>query len=574
MNKNRKLQFIIAFVCAAVFAAAAAFCEERTAQDYKDAIFNTYGIKVYDYADIGARSWPEEYLKAMIEVFRDLPADFTSCTRMIYMDPSVEQFEIKYDGYNEEFGIVQVGYAYKNPSPAYKVKFKKLYGALPTADDYLINFKTMLVRGMTYCYIQEKTDDWGKSEVLTKYQIVYASDPTFPTYLFIPADENYMVVAPGKNHLWTDLAFAVAKYCTDAAGLKSKYPERYEFVKEHIFDGAGVDGWGHKWLDGSGATSGGDGHTGDYAEPKFADDTDTSDDTSTTTETNTDTGTNTDTSSETETNSDTETATDTSTATETSETTDTSTNTETSTTTETDTSTNTETSAATDTSTTTETSTTTDTSTSTETNTTTETDTSTSTSTDTSTDTSGVVAVEDREDIPTIPEGKYYPVVSNIGISDTSPAFTDNSEWLDMPEKMKIAIKELFDELPKYFSTCTQSIGYVATSDTADAFSSEGYIFVTNNSWFAPSYEALTDKQKKSRFKQILVREMAKTFLYYHGSKITRWRATFGTEISDIDAKTDIVESTVLYYTDATYLEKLHSLKWSFIKNNIFSETK
>ena len=113
----------------------------------------------------------------------------------------------------------------------------------------------------------------------------------------------------------------------------------------------------------------------------------------------------------------------------------------------------------------------------------------------------------------------------------------------------------------------------MATTDTSDAMSSESYIFVTNNSWYAPSYDSMSEEQRKKRFKQILVREMAKTFLYYHGSKITRWRAVFGAEISDADAKTDIVESTVLYYTDASYLEKLHQLKWSFIKNNIYSDT-
>ena len=143
-----------------------------------------------------------------------------------------------------------------------------------------------------------------------------------------------------------------------------------------------------------------------------------------------------------------------------------------------------------------------------------------------------------------------------------------------MPEGMKKAIKEVFDTLPKYFTTCTKGISYMATTDTADAFSSESYIFVTNNSWYGPSYDTMTDDLRAKRFKQILVREMTKTFLYYHGSKITRWRATFGAEISDEDAKTDIVESSVLYYTDSDYLNKLHALKWSFIKNNIYSDGK
>ena len=109
------------------------------------------------------------------------------------------------------------------------------------------------------------------------------------------------------------------------------------------------------------------------------------------------------------------------------------------------------------------------------------------------------------------------------------------------------------------------------TTDTCDAFASEGYVFVTNNSWYAPSFVNLDDEARKKRFKEILVREMTKCFLYYHGSQITRWRGAMGKEITNEEAKTDIVESAVLYYKDPQYLESLKALKWSFIKSNIFS---
>ena len=44
-----------------------------------------------------------------------------------------------------------------------------------------------------------------------------------------------------------------------------------------------------------------------------------------------------------------------------------------------------------------------------------------------------------------------------------------------------------------------------------------------------------------------------------------------GASITNEEAKTDIVESTVLFYENPSYLESLKALKWSFIKSNIFS---
>ena len=241
MNLKNTQNLVAFFIIIAVVFSATLIFAETSPQKYKDDIYRTYGIRVYDYADIGARAWPDSYYEAMIEVFRDLPADFTSCTRMVYMDPSVEQFEVKYDGYNEEYGIVQIGYAYKRPSPAYINRFIKEYGKSPVnPDDYILNFKSMLVRGMTYCFIQKNTDAWGRSDLMSRYQSAYLASTTFTTSLYIPAEESYMVVAPGMSHLWIDLAFAVARYCTDASGLKKNYPERYNFVKDEVFGGAGA----------------------------------------------------------------------------------------------------------------------------------------------------------------------------------------------------------------------------------------------------------------------------------------------------------------------------------------------
>ena len=471
--------FLLSFVSVSYSAA-----DKTVKEALKESIYKTYGIKIFDYVDTNGNTWSEYYLKMMIEVFKDLPPAFVSCTRMVFMDSGTEQFEIKYNGYNEEFGIIQVGYGAFYPPAVYLKKFNEIYKKNPTNEDCANRFKCMLVRGMTYSFIQENTDGYGRSELMQSYQSIYAADPSFPTKIYSIGDENYMVVAPGKNHLWTDLAFAVEMYCTNASNLKSKYPQRYEFVKEKVFGGCGVDGWPYKSLSGTGASSGGDGHTGDYVEPVFDDDNDV--DTGTITATDTDPGTD----------------------------------------------------PSPDPGT-----------------------------TEPGTDPGNIPTIEDRTDIPPIPTDSYLPVVSQV---NTGESDIDASKK-DMPEGMKTAIKELFQLLPKSFSTCTIGINYMPTTDTCDAFASEGYVFVTNNSWYAPSFVELDDATRAKRFKEILLREMTKCFLYYHGNQITRWRGAMGASITNEEAKTDIVESTVLFYENPSYLESLKALKWSFIKSNIFS---
>ncbi|MBQ3643784.1 MAG: hypothetical protein II961_04225, partial [Candidatus Riflebacteria bacterium] len=481
-NKNRIIYCVLFFVLAFSLTAFAGGNSELK-KALKEAIYNTYGISVYDQDTSYGYEWSELYLKSMIEVFKDLPPSFVQCTKAVKMDSSNELFEIKYNGYNEEFGMIQVGYGAFSAPAVYLNQFKKKYNSSPSHADYVNRFKSMLVRGMTYSFISENTDGYGRSDLMQSYQAIYAANPSFSTKIFSIGDENFMVVAPGKNHLWVDLAFAVQRYCTDAAGLKSKYPERYEFVKEHIFDGNTVDGWTDKYLDGLGQTSGGDGHSGDYVEPDFGDDT--SIDTSTITVTDTDTNT------------------------------------------------------------------------------------GTSTSTDPGTDPGDEPdnnpSVSDRDDIPAIPDGDYLPVVSQL---NTGGEGLEESKRT-MPEGMKTAIKELFAELPKSFTTCTVGINYMPTTDTNDAFASEGYVFVTNNSWYSPSFVNLDEEGRKKRFKEILIREMTKCYLYYHGSLLTKWRETIDSSVTNKEAKTDIVESTVLYYIDPTYLGTLKSAKSSFIKQNV-----
>ena len=95
--KNLSIIAIVLLFCVSVLPSEAAITEEE--QKLRDAIYSTYGITIYDYAENGGTKFTASYLKAMIEVFEDMPADFTSCTRAIFMDASAEQFEIKYRFY-------------------------------------------------------------------------------------------------------------------------------------------------------------------------------------------------------------------------------------------------------------------------------------------------------------------------------------------------------------------------------------------------------------------------------------------------------------------------------------------
>jgi hypothetical protein len=172
--------------------------------------------------------------------------------------------------------------------------------------------------------------------------------------------------------------------------------------------------------------------------------------------------------------------------------------------------------------------------------------------------------IEDR-DAPEIPDGDYLPVVTDVDPGDGVNHLP--AEQKTMPEGMKTAIRELFGRLPKYYSTCTQAIAYVPSTDTEVAFSQESYVFVTQNSWFTPSFVDLTAESQGERFKLYLLKEMTSRFLYFHGSVITRWKEEFDPTMSTFDAYTDIQQAVVMYYSASNYFKTLNADRYAFIKN-------
>ncbi len=408
---------------------------EDPLQALKDSISDQFGIVVAEDQAVNQNAWPLEYVQAIKEVLESVPASFSAATRMIFLDPSPIQYEIKYVGFNDQHGIVQIGAGVMTPSVLYYKRFKEVYGGTPTEAQLLARFKTILVRGLTYSFLQENPD------VARKYTGI-AAQSVFPTKVYGPAAETNMIVAPGKSPAWVDLAFATSMYCTDPATLQSRFSGRFNFIKEMVMNGEAVSGWDNKPID-------------DGTPPGGNDDGDDG----------------------------------------------------------------------------------------------------------------GSVEKPGVRPPPEIPDGDYLPIVTQVDVG--TAAATLPAEFKDAPSLLSSAIADLFNELPKFFSTCTEAIAYLPTTDTDAAFSYEGYVFITQNSWFAPSFVELDDAARSKRFKQILLREMTLRFLYFHPEVTAKWKEKFDPKMTSFDAYTDMTQAAVLYYSAPDYLKQVNNERYEFVKTVI-----
>lgn len=395
----------------------------------KQSISDKFQIEIANDPDVN--QWTVSWLTAVNQVLTALPESFRSATRMIYLDPTIMQFEVRYNGFNNQHGIVQMGYGSMYPSNVYTKKFQATYGRAPNSSEKLARFKSILVRGMSYSFQQENPD------LLAAYSRI-ATQSKYPTKVYGPGAELNMVVAPGKTPAMIDMAFATAEYCSSASTLQSKYQSRHAFIKEQVMGGKSVSGWTTKPLDDQ------------------ANDNDN----------NTPPG-----------------------------------------------------------------------------------------------ETPGT------RPPPAIPEGDYMPVVTQVDVG--TAAATIPAEQKAAPDLLKSAIVELFGELPKFFSTCTEAISYLPTTDTETAFSSEGYVFITQNSWFMPSFVELDDASRAKRFKHILLREMTLRFLYFHPTVTQKWKDKFDKQQSTFDACVDMCQAVVAYYSASAWLKQLNPERYNFIKTVI-----
>lgn len=403
----------------------------------KSAIKEEFEIEI---ADESSNQWTEAYLKAVKDVLSAMPAEFRSATRMIYLDPGFAPFELKYNGYNEQYGIVQLGYGAMYPSTIYGRKFQEVYGRAPTTAEKIARFKSILVRGMCYGFQQENP------EIAAAYRGI-ARTGGYPTKLYGPAAEINMIVAPGKGPEMIDMAFATAEYCANPSNLQSKFESRFTFIKNNVMGGKTISGWGDKPLDSGNGNNNGGNNGG-----------------------NNDNG-------------------------------------------------------------------------------------------------GGTVENPGTRPPPEIPDGDYMPVVTEVDVGTAAASIPADQK--SAPDLLKSAIAELFGDLPKFFSTCTEAIAYVPTMDTETAFSSEGYVFITQNSWFMPSFVDLDDAARGKRFKQILLREMALRFLFFHPEVTQKWKETFDRNQSTYEVYVDITQAVVAYYGAPAWLKQLNKPRYDFVKSEI-----
>jgi hypothetical protein len=400
----------------------------------KQDIYDNHQIVVRDEPELN--QWSETWLQAVKEVLDIMPASFSWSTRIISIDPSYSQFEVKYNGFGKTQGEIILGYGSMSPSSMYLRAFRNTYDREPTTDEKIARFKFILVRGMAYAFMQ------SNPEVASRWKQLFDPGPV-PTKVYGPGQDQNMIVMPGMNPELVDMAFSVALYCSAPSNLSEKSADRKQFIKDNVMFGQTLNGWDSTPIvEGDDNQNNGSNNNG---------------------------GTN--------------------------------------------------------------------------------------------------VEEPGYRPPPEIPAGDYMPIVTEADVGTAAAQIPQ--EHQSAPELLTSAIAELFEVLPKYFSTCTEAIVYVPTTDTEAAFSSEGYIFITQNSWFAPSFVELTDESRADRFKKLLIREMTRRFLYFHPETSELWQETFVPNQTMYDVYMDLCEATMLYYQNPQWLKDLNPERYNFIKSEL-----
>lgn len=401
----------------------------------KDQIYEKYGIFMVD--EPLTNPWPMNFLEAAQQVLAAVPEDFRSCCKIITLDPSFMQYDLKFNGYDERHGEVQLGYGAIVPSTIYSRSFNKTHGRLPNDSEIVARFKSVLARGMAYAWMMEYP------EVADEWRKIYHPNE-ISTLTHSQGTDQYMIVAPGVNHILIDMAFSVAMYCSNASSLNSISSTRHDFIKDKVMSGQSLSGW-----------------NAPVVTPTDPD--------------NSDNGGNTD-----------------------------------------------------------------------------------------------PIEQPGDQNPPEIPDGDYIPIYTEVDVGTS--AATIPSDQHTGPDKMKNAIVDLFGELPKFFSTCTQAITYFPTTDTEMAFSSEGFVFITQHSWHMPSFTDLDTAARSKRFKMILLNEMALRFLYFHPEVTKKWQKTFGEDMSDAEAYRGIRQAVVAYWGNSSWLNQLDPQRYQFVRKNIMND--
>ena len=412
-----------------------------TLNTLKDEIQKLYGVEIKDDPEVLA--WNAKWLKAIKEVLAVLPKEFVENTQVISLIPSYMSIELKYNGFQGLENTAQIGQGALVPNPIYNRYFKRVYGKLPSDSDRIKRFKTILVRAMAYCFMNANPD------VVSAWKSKFNARE-ISTKVYGPGSDKNLVIGQYANAFVVDMAFAISRYCAAGSKLRSKFPSRYDFIKQNVMDDKDISGWGDLTEIPAPASNNGN-NTGN---------------------TNTNNGN----------------------------------------------------------------------------------------GGDTGTSTDGT------RPPPEIASGDYMPVVTEVGLGTATTNIPQEQQHLGT--KQQTAIAELFADLPKFFSTCTEAIAYVPTSDTICAYSNESYVFITQHSWYKPSYVTLDDAARAKRFKAYLLLEMTKAFLFFHPEVTNAWKTKFKLN-KTIDAKAGIVRTVLDYYQHSSWLNGVSRDRFNFIKEKI-----
>lgn len=398
-----------------------------------DRIYEQYGIEVIE--DQLVNMLPDDFLEALEQVLAALPESFVQFTQIINVDPSQMDFEIRINAFDLREGEVQIGQGAVIPSMIYNRQFNHTFGRLPSKQENIARFKSIVVRAMAYSFIYHNPD------LLAMWARIYTPGVISTRVFGLGQDQN-MVVMPGMNDIVADMAFSIARYCSNAGQLNALCPDRHEFVKNEVMNGQSISGWNAPVLDDDEAPTG--------TEPG-----------------------------------------------------------------------------------------------------------------------QGSVENPGERPPPDIPDGDYLPIFTEADVGTAAATLPD--EHLSAHEQLISAIGELFQELPKFFSTCTEAIVYVPAVDTQKAFSMEGFVFVTQNSWYKPSFVDIDDDYEalKFRFKKILLNEMALRFLYFHPDVAEEWKEEFGEDMTDVEAYRGIREAVVAYWAYPDWLQGLNPARYNFIRTKV-----
>ena len=216
----------------------------------KEYFKTTYGIDVVD----GTSQWTDNQLRMLDDLFRKLPKSFWDKTKFTkiernkaYIDPKTKSEDLNTFGcYSYWNRTIQI---FDHASDPFD------FTDDPNGDKEFIG---TVVHEMTHAYhyykdyksVYETTWDNATNPIMSDFELNTRDDQSdFRTgWVWLPADKKFSFEGTGQENVpisdyakdvnpMEDLCESVMFYVVDPASLAAKSPNRYEFIKDKVFDG-------------------------------------------------------------------------------------------------------------------------------------------------------------------------------------------------------------------------------------------------------------------------------------------------------------------------------------------------